>query len=66
MPEDQPGPRVPRMPDDPFSPTDMGHVAVLEMYRGLRRAGAGMVEAAIIIGGMLAAQGEAGQNKGQP
>ncbi len=67
MPDDQPEPQAPKPPPlDPFSPMHVGHVAMLEMYRGLRRAGAGMVEAAIMMGGILVAQGEAGNNKGQP
>ena len=64
MPEDQPGKRAPQMPPDPFSAAHMGHIAILEMYRGLRRTGGGMIEAAVIVGGILAVMGEAGQNKG--
>ena len=41
-------------PADPFLPGDVGSIAVVTIYRGLRRAGAGMVEAALIVGAQVA------------
>ena len=41
-------------PTDPFLPGDVGSIAVVTIFRGLRRAGAGMVEAALIVGAQVA------------
>ena len=41
-------------PADPFLPGDVGSIAVVTIFRGLRRAGAGMVEAALIVGAQIA------------
>ena len=62
MPDDQPGQQAPKMPPDPFTAAHMGHIAILEMYRGLRSTGAGMIEAAVIVGGILAVMGKAGES----
>jgi hypothetical protein len=40
---------MPDQPADPFLPGDAGSIAVVALYHGLRRAGAGMVEAAVIV-----------------
>ena len=45
---------MPDQPADPFLPGDVGSIAVMTVYRGLRRAGAGMVEAALIVGAQIA------------
>ena len=45
---------MPDQPADPFLPGDVGSIAVVTIYRGLRRAGAGMVEAAMIVGAQVA------------
>ena len=45
---------MPDQPADPFLPGDVGSIAVVTIYRGLRRAGAGMVEAALIVGAQVA------------
>lgn len=44
------------MPDpaDPFLPGDIGSIAVVTLYHGLRRAGAGMLEAAVIVAAQVA------------
>lgn len=55
MPDQTPKP--PQMPADPFSPDHMGFVTILHFYRGLRTAGAGMAEAAVIVGGIIRAGG---------
>lgn len=38
-------------PADPFGPLHAGAVTMLEMFRSYRRAGAGWLEAAFILGG---------------
>ena len=40
---------MPDQPADPFLPGDAGYIAVVTLYYGLRRAGAGMVAAALIV-----------------
>ena len=37
------------MPADPFLPEDAGSIAVAGMYQGLRRAGLGMIPAAVLV-----------------
>jgi hypothetical protein len=39
-----------RPPPDPFLPEDVGSIAIVSLYRGLRRAGLSMVEAAVLVG----------------
>lgn len=45
---------MPDQPADPFLPGDVGSIAVMAIFRGLRRAGAGMVEAALIVAAQVA------------
>ena len=45
---------MPDQPADPFLPGDAGSIAVVALYHGLRRAGAGMVEAALIVAAQVA------------
>jgi hypothetical protein len=40
-------------PPDPFLPGDAGSIAVVTLFYGLRRAGAGMVAAALIVAAQL-------------
>lgn len=51
-------------PPDPFQPMYAGYVQVLELFRGLRLAGAGLVEAALLTGGIIATNGPAGNDTG--
>ena len=37
------------MPADPVLPEDAGSIAVAGMYQGLRRAGLGMIPAAVLV-----------------
>jgi hypothetical protein len=39
---------VPPLPPDPFTPVDLGFAFVMTEFRGLRKAGAGIAEAAMI------------------
>jgi hypothetical protein len=48
-------------PPDPFGPMHAGAVTMLECFRSYRRAGAGWLEAAFILGGVLACAAAAGQ-----
>ena len=41
-------------PADPFLPGDVGSIAVVNLYHGLRRAGAGLVEAAVMVAAQVA------------
>ena len=36
------------LPPDPFTPVDLGYAFVMSEFRGLRKAGAGLAEAAMI------------------
>ena len=62
MPDDEPSQQAP--PADPFGPLHVGCVQALELFRGLRAAGAGLVEAAILTGGIIATSGPAASDKG--
>lgn len=48
---------MPDQPPDPFLPGDIGSIAVVTMLHGLRRAGAGMVEAAVMVAAQVAMAG---------
>jgi hypothetical protein len=41
-------------PRDPFLPVDIGAIALATMYRGLRRAGLGMIESAVLVATQVA------------
>lgn len=45
---------MPDQPADPFLPGDIGSIAVVTLYRGLVRAGGGMVGSALIVGAITA------------
>jgi len=45
---------VSEYPADPFLPGDVGSIAVVNLYHGLRRAGAGLVEAAVMVAAQVA------------
>ncbi len=45
---------MPDQPADPFLPGDVGAIAIVTLFRSLRRAGAGMVEAAVIVAAQVA------------
>jgi hypothetical protein len=51
-------------PPDPFTPTQEGLASLYEMFLGLRSAGASTHEAAAIIGGIVAAQGQGPKGSG--
>jgi hypothetical protein len=66
MPDDEPGKQAPGAPADPFGPMHVGCVAVLEMFRGYRRAGGGMVESAVLVAALIRVNAEAGPQNGTP
>ena len=48
---------MPDQPADPFLPGDAGSIAIVTMLHGLRRAGAGLVEAAVTVAAQVAMTG---------
>lgn len=52
MPDDS-QPEASTTPADPFSAMHVGAVAMLEMFRSYRKAGASMLEATCLIAAML-------------
>ena len=54
------------MPADPFAPMDAGGVAVIAMFRALRRGGGSLIEAALIVGANMAVNGLIAQAKEEP
>jgi hypothetical protein len=50
-------------PADPFLPGDAGSIAVVTLYYGLRRAGAGMVAAALMVAAQVALTNMAGEEQ---
>jgi hypothetical protein len=63
VPDEQPQ-QQPSVPADPFTDIHTGWIGYIEMYRHARRAGAGMVEAAILVAAILRVNGEAGPQNG--
>jgi hypothetical protein len=50
-------------PADPFLPGDAGSIAVVTLFYGLRRAGAGMVAAALMVAAQVALTGMANEEQ---
>ncbi len=54
----------PAPPPDPFTAIQTGWIGFVEMFRHARRAGASMVEAAILAAAIVRVNGEAGPQGG--
>lgn len=63
-PEDQPEQQAPGTPQDPFTALHTGWIGVVEMFHHARRAGASMVEAAVLVAAIVRVNGEAGPQDG--
>jgi hypothetical protein len=50
-------------PADPFLPGDAGSIAVVTLFYGLRRAGAGMVAAALMVAAQVTMTNMAGEEQ---
>ena len=56
----------PSMPPDPFTPADMGFAFLVTMLHGLRRNGAGLLEACLTVAGVTVLNGIAAQAQQPP
>jgi predicted nucleic acid-binding protein len=54
------------LPPDPFTATDAGYVIIVTEYRALRKAGAGMVAAALITAAHAVINGMAVREQEKP
>ena len=57
-------PEAPAPPQDPFTAIHTGWIGCVEMFRHARRAGASLVEAAILVAAIVRVNGEAGPQGG--
>ena len=64
MPDEQPGQQAPGTPPDPFTAIHTGWIGCVEMFRHARRAGASLVEAAVLVAAIIRVNGEAGPQGG--
>jgi hypothetical protein len=53
-----------QVPPDPFGPLHANRVQILEAVRGFRKAGAGLIEAAVIVAAQLAVIAAGGEAQG--
>ena len=59
-------PASPSMPADPFSPAATGYTLIAASFHGLRSAGCGLLEAALITAAHVVISGIAGEAKKPP
>jgi hypothetical protein len=57
---------IPGMPADPFTPADTGYALIMGSFRGLRKAGAGLMEAALITAAHVVISGISNEARKPP
>ena len=60
------GAAPPAMPPDPFTPADIGDALIMGSFKGLRRAGAGLMEASLITAAHVVISGISNEARKPP